>query len=156
MTKELIQKIINNLEDELYLADKEKKKANVLQFDKVVGYANGISVAIGIIEEICKDYSDKAKEKSNLSENLTSWIMCDEKMPEDEENVIITTKAGNVMAGKYTKDYGFRMSEGFMCGNCFIYSSSVIAWMHLPKPYKKTKRKEINTNYYIERFTRIN
>lgn len=53
--KEFVEKLINRLEEKLYLADEEKRKADVLQFDRKVGYADGISSAIDIINELAEE-----------------------------------------------------------------------------------------------------
>lgn len=50
-----VEKLINRLEEKLYLADEEKRKADVLQFDRKVGYADGISSAIDIINELAEE-----------------------------------------------------------------------------------------------------
>ena len=49
-----LERILERLQDDLELSGKEKsrtKKENPLQFDKVVGYSNGIATAIEIIKE---------------------------------------------------------------------------------------------------------
>lgn len=52
--KEFVKDLNKQLEDKLYLADEEKRKANVLQFDRTVGYANGIAAAIDIVNQMAK------------------------------------------------------------------------------------------------------
>ena len=89
--------------------------------------------------------------------NEFDWIPCSERLPEEGDKVIITTRSGNVTAGIYTKNYeqrfGFGKKEGFTCDICFIYLESVVAWLPLPEPYKP---KEIPVNHYIERFNKVN
>ena len=87
--------------------------------------------------------------------NNNVWVPCSERMPEEESNAIITTKAGNVIVGMYTKKYSFRMKEGFVCDDYFIYACSVVAWMPLPEPYKQEEPKEIPSNHYMERFSKV-
>lgn len=51
--------ILERLQDELELSSKEKvrvKKENPLQFDRVVGYSNGIANAIDIVREVGEIY----------------------------------------------------------------------------------------------------
>lgn len=53
-TRRPMELIVDRLEKELYLADKEKErsaKENPLQFDSAKGYANGVAVAIEIVKE---------------------------------------------------------------------------------------------------------
>ena len=91
---------------------------------------NEYEINCGFIE-VCKDIATRhAEEYGN------GWIPCSERLPEEEINVIITTKAGNVMVGLYTKRYGSEMKEGFICSNCFIYLKTVLAWMSLPGSYR--------------------
>lgn len=61
--KEFVKKIIEQLEYELYLADEEKRKADVLQFDRKVGYADGISSAINIVSQLEEEYEKKDRDK---------------------------------------------------------------------------------------------
>ena len=61
----MIEKILERLESELKLADKEKERCsreNPLQFDTAKGYVNGISNTIEIVQEVAKEYEDKANE----------------------------------------------------------------------------------------------
>ena len=136
--KEFIEKMIERLEE---------KKNEISETNEGTWFKIGFDVAYEIAKQLAEEY------KSNVSENLTGWIPCSVRLPEDGSKVIITTKAGNVMAGIYTKHYGFRQNEGFTCDVCFIYLESVIAWMPLPEQYKP---KEIPANHYIERFNRVN
>lgn len=53
-TRKPMQNIVEQLEEELKLADKEKRRCaseNMLQFDRAVGYANGIYNTIEIVKE---------------------------------------------------------------------------------------------------------
>ena len=53
-TRKPMERIVERLQDELELSGKEKeraKKDNPLQFDRVVGYSDGIAVAIDIVRE---------------------------------------------------------------------------------------------------------
>lgn len=52
-TRKPMDRIVEQLEEELNLADKEKERClreNPLQFDRAVGYVNGIRVAIEVIK----------------------------------------------------------------------------------------------------------
>lgn len=155
--KEFVEKLIERLEELKKIEYDRKDYADSNDYYEdwedafEDGESNGKHYAYAKALEIVKQLAEECK--SNLSENLTGWIPCTLGLPEEESNVIITTKAGNVLAGLYTKRYGNTMKEGFMCDNCFIYLESVVAWMSLPEPYKP---KEIPVNHYIERFNKVN
>lgn len=53
-TRKPMERIVEHLEEELKLADEEKRRCvaeNMLQFDSAKGYANGIYNAIEIVKE---------------------------------------------------------------------------------------------------------
>lgn len=65
----------------------------------------------------------------------TEWIPCSERLPEDSELVLFSTKTDEVFEGRYFDDntnhqwYSFR-------DDTFAWNNVVIAWMPLPQPYK--------------------
>ena len=70
-------------------------------------------------------------------ETEPQWIPCSERLPEEGEEVLITTKTSDKLYfGMYAKRYGFSMREGFICGEDFMWISTAVAWMPLPQPYK--------------------
>lgn len=75
-------------------------------------------------EDACKKYRQEPK-----------WIPVSEKLPEDYELVLFSTKTDRVFEGRYFADntdhqwYAFR-------DECFAWNNVVTAWMPLPKPYK--------------------
>lgn len=69
---------------------------------------------------------------------VNQWIPVEERLPEEGEEVLITTKTSEKLYfGMYTKRYGFSMREGFICGENFMWLNTAIAWMPLPDPYRK-------------------
>lgn len=63
-----IDKVVEELEKELNLADKEKERCtgeNHLQFDSVKGYASGISSAIEIVKQGGVDVANDATTKND-------------------------------------------------------------------------------------------
>lgn len=64
------------------------------------------------------------------------WIPCSERLPEDRELVLCSSKMGGVFEGRYFDDetdyqwYAFRNDE-------FVRNDVIDAWMPLPKPYKE-------------------
>ena len=65
----------------------------------------------------------------------TRWIPVSERVPEDSELVLFSTKTDRVFTGIYFDDdtdfqwYAFR-------DETFAWNNVVTAWMHLPEPYE--------------------
>ena len=60
------------------------------------------------------------------------WIPVEERLPEDERYVLVTTVSGNVTEAKYWQKEGFWVLKG-------LAIMSVTAWMHLPQPYERSE-----------------
>ena len=135
--KEFVEKLIDRLEEELYLADEEKRRANVLQIDRAVGYSNGMAIAIDIIKQLAEEY------ESNLSENLTGWIPCEEKLPNTDEYILLSFKNFSIpVVGRYEEDdEGGAFYVGDETESCVSHDLFVNAWQSLPKPYKPEEPK---------------
>lgn len=65
------------------------------------------------------------------------WIPVEERLPEEDDRVILCTKHGTVKEGQYTERYGYAMRKGFFTENCFEEICDVTAWMPLPEPYQE-------------------
>ena len=67
-------------------------------------------------------------------EQEPKWIPASERLPEDYELVLFSTKTDRVFEGRYFADntdhqwYAFR-------DECFAWNNVVTAWMPLPEPY---------------------
>lgn len=74
----------------------------------------------------------------NRSERYYSggWIPVEERLPEEDDRVILCTKHGIVKEGEYTGRYGCAMRKGFFAEDCFEDIWHVSAWMPLPEPYR--------------------
>lgn len=94
----VFEKIIEKLEEDLKLADKEKllcARENPLQFDSAKGYANGIANSIEIVkqeaehyEECYKDCGDcEAYDKESTTQGDCIRSMMDEELAEFIEQV---------------------------------------------------------------------
>ena len=64
------------------------------------------------------------------------WNPVEERLPEEDERVMINTKNEVVKEGTYTERYGYAMRKGFFTENCFEDLQGVTAWQPLPEPYK--------------------
>ena len=87
----------------------------------VAGIAKDYKDCADIIEQLSEKLSEE-----NLSENLTSWIPCDERLPEEEGNYIVTFDDG------YMSSVPFYGEDWVLWGD----SGDPVAWMQLPEPYK--------------------
>lgn len=65
------------------------------------------------------------------------WIPVKERLPEEDESVIIYTRYGTVKEGAYTERYGYAMRKGFFTEDYFEELCDVIAWMPLPELYQE-------------------
>ena len=76
---------------------------------------------------------------SNLIANgvtVQEWISVTERLPEEEERVLIYTKTNITNYGTYTKRYGAYRKEGFICQDGFMWLNTASHWMPLPQPPK--------------------
>lgn len=67
------------------------------------------------------------------------WIPVEEQLPEEGEEVWVSTKTGRVRRGTYTKKFGYvTMNEGFICSDGFMWMNTVNAWQryYVPEPYQ--------------------
>ena len=70
------------------------------------------------------------EEKNNYGENYTFMYDC--KLPADEQEVLITTNMGSVEQVTF-----YRHSEYGCYFEYYEDDGDVVAWMPLPKPYRK-------------------
>ena len=107
---------------------------------------------------IAKDYKDAADMIEKLAEEYKQgWIFCSERLPKEEEDVILTFRNST---GIYVEmaTYIWRKFYYISYADENYYEEEVkepIAWMPLPDPYKPEQQKEIPTKHYEERFNRI-
>jgi len=63
------------------------------------------------------------------------WISVEERLPEEDDRVILCTIHGIVKEGTYTERYGYAMRKGFFTETRFEELCDVPAWQPLPEPY---------------------
>ena len=120
-----------------------------------LGYAKGIENAIEIVQEVAEEYTSTEhinystnastdgwipiktrpmteEEKEYYSEYLSEWngMIYECPLPDDGQEVLITSKYGSVDMTTFYTDYGnyFENYEDY---------DEVIAWKPLPKPFKE-------------------
>ena len=149
--KDFVEKLINRLEEKLYLADEEKRKADVLQFDRKLGYADGISSAINTVSQLAEE------SKSNLSGTITGWIPVGERLPDTDDYILLSFENYPLPdIGRYEEDEnGGAFYIGDDDKSCSSYGLFVNAWQKLPERYKPEEPKQIPTEHFMERFNRV-
>lgn len=78
-----------------------------------------------------KGYEDGRK-------NNNGWIPVEERLPEEGQEVWISSKTDCVRRGMYTKRLGDRRLEGFICSDGFMWMNTANAWKPYvaPEPYR--------------------
>lgn len=79
------------------------------------GTDNFYNAAVGIIRKHMND----------------GWIPVEERLPEEGQEVWVSAKTECVRRGTYTKSFGDRRLEGFICSDGFMWMNTANAW----KPY---------------------
>ena len=82
------------------------------------------------------------EEVEDLRRQQDKWIPVGERLPEEDERGIISTKHEVVKEGAYTERYGYAMRKGFFTENCFEDLQGVTAWQPLPESYRKKVTQE--------------
>ena len=104
---------------------------------KIMKYIEGMEKANYPLSDCIGDCKNCWKTKLVNQPKVGEWIPCSERLPQEDESVLITTKTTDkIYFGTYTKRYGFSMREGFICGDGFMWLNTAVAWMPLPQPYK--------------------
>ena len=66
---------------------------------------------------------------------MSEWIPVTERLPEDRELILFSTKTDRVFEGRYFDDNTNRQWYSFR-DDTFAWNNVVTAWMPLPEPYK--------------------
>lgn len=86
------------------------------------------------ISPFCSNVLQRKISKKELEEKLVraermKWIPCNEKMPEDNTDVIVCFYSGTVTEMRY-------WGNGIFQGIYEHTAKTIVAWMPLPEPYK--------------------
>ena len=96
------------------------------------------------IEKMAQNVAQKAIQK--LRDNgvfIDRWIPVSERLPEDEQEILFSTKTGRVHSGKYHDDDSANQWYSHK-DKCRAWNNVVSAWMPLPKPYESQESEKIN------------
>ena len=153
MISEFVEKLIERLDELRKIErDREDYRDNHDYYEDWEeafedGESNGkhyaYAKAIEIIKQFEKEYVPDIN-VGNSSENLTSWIPYEEKLPEYNplseyyESVIVTLDDGRVVDGCYrNKDKEWWVDDEDGEHYSINATGHVIAWMPLPEPFKE-------------------
>ena len=91
-----------------------------------------------VLDSYCKGVEDVLKILENMKQE-PKWIPVTERLPEESDDYLITNIAGDVEMAYYAHPKDYTISKGEWREIC--YEEDVIAWMPLPKSYKKESEK---------------
>ena len=84
-------------------------------------------------EWIPVEYHQITKEERQENDYPKDWVYCiDSPMPEEGQEILITTNAGYV-----EKDTCYDDGDGYYTDSGYDWFEDITAWMPLPEPYKK-------------------
>ena len=86
-------------------------------------------------KEYTADEEYEAYQRAIDAVEQTTWIPVSERLPEDEQEILFSTKTGRVHSGKYHDDDSANQWYSHR-DKCRAWNNVVSAWMPLPQPYK--------------------
>ncbi len=84
-------------------------------------FHRGLERASRLVKEVAKEYNG-------------GWIPCSERLPEENQKVILQDFYGNITIEKMKTNDGL---EGFIDGDWWSSANNYVAWKPLPEPYKE-------------------
>lgn len=75
-----------------------------------------------IVKEVAEEYND-------------GWISCSERLPEENQEVMLQDFYGNITIEKMKTNDGL---EGFSDGDWWSSANNYVAWQPLPEQYKES------------------
>ena len=111
-------------------------------FDERVKAAGGMSE-----EELSEDFKDgvqtvlymMSKQPTITAQPEQRWIPVSKKLPEDDENVLVTYKTTDKIHPCQYHDDGSHNPWYSYIDQCRAHMNVVLAWMPLPEPYREDK-----------------
>ena len=89
--------------------------------DLQVGIINGVMYSKKIVQEVAEEYN-------------SGWIPCSERLPEENQQVILQDFYGNITIEKMKINDGVK---GFSDGDWWSSANNYVAWQPLPEPFKE-------------------
>lgn len=132
MTNEIAIKLLNEI-----------RKSAILRDGEIVA----IKMAIKALEQkpcntdtckVVKAYMNGWDKPITTEPKTGYWISVSERLPEDCELVLFSTKTDRVFEGRYFADNTDRQWYAFR-DETFAWNNVVTAWMPLPEPYKESE-----------------
>lgn len=93
----------------------------VVKTDEDAEWNRAIYKSTEIVQEVSEEYNG-------------GWIACNERLPEENQEVMLQDFYGNITIGKMEIHNGL---EGFADGDWWSSANNYFAWQHLPEPYKE-------------------
>ena len=84
-------------------------------------FHRGLERASRLVKEVAKEYNG-------------GWIPCSDRLPEENQKVILQDFYGNITIEKMKTNDGL---EGFIDGDWWSSANNYVAWKPLPEPYKE-------------------
>ena len=81
-----------------------------------------IKEMLEMVQEVTEEYKD-------------GWIACSERLPEENQEVILQDFYGNITIEKMKITDGI---EGFSDGDWWASANNYVAWQPLPEPFKES------------------
>lgn len=92
--------------------------------------------AFKLAMQACKEtWNEKTCKQIKEAIEQTIWIPVSKRLPEDEQEILFSTKTGRVHSGKYHDDDSVNQWYSHK-DKCRAWNNVVTAWMPLPEPYK--------------------
>lgn len=97
------------------------EKERTILMENNLHQAIALNFAKGIVQEVEEEYNG-------------GWIACSERLPEENQQVILQDFYGNITIEKMkTCD----CVKGFSDGDWWSSANNYVAWQHLPEPFKE-------------------
>lgn len=106
-------------------------------YDRVHFYDNADEPMMYV--ETVKDIISKHMSGNDINAHTNDgWIPVDRGLPEEGQEVWVSAKTECVRRGTYTKSFGDRRLEGFICSDGFMWMNTANAWKPyvVPAPYR--------------------
>lgn len=104
--------------------EKIQSKYRVVKTDEDLGWNRAIDLCTNIINAHIKYMND-------------GWVPVEKELPEEGQEVWVSSKTDCVRRGTYTKHFGAEHKEGFVCSDGIMWMNTANAWQpyYVPEPY---------------------